>query len=95
MGVPVFSIYDSKYYWHAQNVTCSILKNSDLDFYVCNSTQEIIDKIKILQNKPIEYWETNKEIVRNKFLNGRVCDKKVYIKNIQNLFVNLYNKHKV
>jgi protein O-GlcNAc transferase len=95
MGVPVFSIYDSEFFMHFQNVTCSILKNSNLDFYVCNSTEEIIKKIKILEDKPIEFWKTNKQNIRNKFLNGAVCDQKLYMKNIQDVFVELYNKHRV
>lgn len=95
MGCPVLSLYDSKYFWHAQNVSCSILKNSDLDFYICQNTQEIIDKIKILENKPIEFWNTQKEETRSKFLNGKFCDQKLYMKNIQKLFVELFNKHRV
>ena len=93
MGVPVFSLYDTKYYFHAQNVSVSILKNSGLDFYVCNKTEEIIDKIQNLLDKPIEFWKTQKEDTRDKFLNGLVCNKEIYMKNIQNLFKNLYNKH--
>lgn len=94
MGCPVFSLYDSEYFLHPQNVTCSILKNSDLDFYVCDNTKEIIDKIQILKEKPIEYWKTLKSETRNKFLNGKFCDQKVYMKNIEELFVKLFNKHK-
>lgn len=95
MGVPVLSWWDTTKWIHASNVTCSILKNSDLDFYVCHSTEEIIKKIKILENKPIEFWKTNKQNVRSKFLNGKVCNKDLYLKNIQELFTGLYNKHKV
>lgn len=95
MGVPVFSLYDSKLYVHAQNVTCSLLKNSDLDFYVCDTVDEIIKKIKILEQKPLEFWKTNKQIVRDKFLNGKVCDKDFYLKNLQQLFTDLYNERKV
>jgi predicted O-linked N-acetylglucosamine transferase (SPINDLY family) len=94
MGCPVLSLYDSVTYFHAQNVSCSILKNSDLDFYVCNSTEEIIKKIKILESKPIEFWKTQKEDTRNKFLNGDVCDKFKYLKNIQKVFSELYLKHR-
>lgn len=94
-GVPVFSWYDSKFFFHASNVTASILKNSDLDFYVCDTTDEIIDKIQILLDKPIEFWKTNKEIVKNKFLNGLVCDSKTYMHNIEELFTDLFLKHKV
>jgi protein O-GlcNAc transferase len=93
MGCGVFSIYDSVTYFHAQNVTCSILKNSDLDFYICQNTQEIINKIKILEDKSVEFWKINKQDVRSKFLNGKVCDQKLYLKNIQDLFTELYNKH--
>jgi predicted O-linked N-acetylglucosamine transferase (SPINDLY family) len=93
-GVPVFSIYDKTYFFHAQNVSCSILKNSDLDFYICQNTQEIIDKIKILENKPIEFWKTQKQETRNKFLNGKFCDRKLYMKNIQKLFTDLFEKHR-
>jgi predicted O-linked N-acetylglucosamine transferase (SPINDLY family) len=95
MGVPVLSLYDSKFFFHAQNVTCSILKNSDLDFYVCNSTDEMIHKIKNLEDKPIDFWKTQKEETRNKFLNGKFCNQELYITNIQQLFVDLYNKHRV
>ena len=93
-GVPVLSLYDSVTYLHAQNVTCSILKNSGLDFYICNSVNEIIEKIKILEEKPIEFWKTNKQNVREHFLNGKVCNKKEYVKNVQELFIKLY-KHKI
>lgn len=95
MGVPVFSIMDTTHYYHPQNVSCSILKNSDLDFYICQNTEEIITKIKILQDKPLEFWKTNKQNVKDKFLNGKVCDKKEYMKNIEKLFIDLFNKHVV
>jgi predicted O-linked N-acetylglucosamine transferase (SPINDLY family) len=94
-GCATFSIYDSKYFFHAQNVSCSILKNSDLDFYVCNNTEEIIDKIQILLDKPIEFWKTQKQETRNKFLNGLVCNKSEYMKNIEELFTKLYIKHRI
>lgn len=95
MGCGTFSIYDSEFYMHSQNVTCSILKNSDLDFYICHNTEEIIKKIKILEDKSIDFWKTNKQNIRNKFLNGKVCNQKLYMKNIQELFIELYNKHRV
>lgn len=95
MGVPVFSLYDSEHYMHCQNVTCSILKNSDLDFYICHSIQEIIKKIKILEDKPIEFWETQKETTKSKFFNGKFCNQELYMKNIQKIFVDLFNKHRL
>ena len=94
MGVPVLTVYDDKYYFHATNVTTSILRNSNLDFYVCNTQEEIFEKLLILENKPIEFWKNLKEDVRYKFLNGNVCNKKEYMKNIENLFIELFNKHR-
>ena len=95
MGCPVLSLYDSVTYFHAQNVTCSILKNSDLDFYVCSSTEEIIDKIKILEDKPLEFWKNQKQETRNKFLNGKFTNKELYMKNIQKLFTDLFTPLKI
>jgi predicted O-linked N-acetylglucosamine transferase (SPINDLY family) len=95
MGVPVFSLYDKIFHFHPQNVTVSILKNSGLDFYVCDNNKEIIDKIKILEEKPIEFWKTLKEDTRKQFLNGKVCDKSEYLQNIQALFIDLFNKHRL
>ena len=89
MGVPVFSLYDSTYYFHPQNVSCSILKNSDLDYYVVNSEEEMISKIKELKTKDIKELKID---TRSKFLNGKVCDSKEYMKNIQTLLLDLYNK---
>jgi protein O-GlcNAc transferase len=94
-GVPVFAWHDKTWWCHASNVSASILKNSDLDFYVCNNTEEIIEKIKILEQKPIEFWKTLKIETKNKFLNGFVCNKKEYLKNLERLFIDLYNKHSI
>lgn len=91
MGVPVFSMYDSEYYFHAQNVSCSILKSSGMEDYIINNETEIFDKIATLLDKPNEYWNTLKTNTRSKFTNGSVCDKENYMKNIQELLTGLYN----
>ena len=93
MGVPVFSLYDSTYYFHAQNVSCSILRNSDLDFYVVDNEQDLFEKIKVLIGRGDNFWKGLKEDVRAKFLGGRVCDKDLYINNLQNLLTDLFKKH--
>ena len=93
MGVPVFSLYDSEYYFHAQNVSCSILKNSDLDYYIFNNEDELFQKIEELNQKDTVFWKNLKVDTRNKFTNGKVCNKEEYISNIQELFTQLYNKH--
>lgn len=96
MGVPVFSIYDEVHYFHPQNVTCSILKNSNLDFYICKDSNEVISKInKLMENESGDtYWKTFKKDVKDKFMNGKVCDKKLYMKNIQELFTKLHTESK-
>lgn len=94
MGVPVLSMYDSTDYFHAQNVTCSLLKNSGMDNFIFNNTEELQGMISSLQNKPIEFWKHLKIKTRDQFLQGNVCNKELYMKNIQGLFVDLYNRHK-
>jgi len=93
MGVPVFSLYDSQYYFHAQNVSCSILRNSDLDFYVVDTKEDLFEKIKVLSGRDSNFWKGLKNDVRDKFLGGRVCDKNLYIKNLQKLLTDLFTSY--
>lgn len=86
MGVPVFTVYDSKFYFHAQNVSASILKNSDLEYFVLDNKDDIHNKIKVIQEN---MNLIDKNMIRNKFINGNVCNKKVYMKNIENLLQSL------
>jgi len=96
MGVPVFSFYDKTYYFHPQNVSCSILKNSNLDEYIIYDQPEIYDKIKQLVEKSddIDYWRDLRNRVKSKFANGLVCNKTEYMNNLQNVLENLYNEKK-
>lgn len=94
MGVPVFTLYDSKYYFHPQNVTASILKNSDLDYYILNTQHEIHQKIIELTNKDVSFWTEFKQSIRHKFLTGKVCDDKLYIKNLETMLFDIYNSKK-
>lgn len=94
MGVPVFSIYDSEYYFHAQNVSCSILQNSNMTEYICNNRQELLDKINNLTKQSDDvYWKTLKHEVRSKFTNGLVCNKEQYMNNFQELLKSVYQRH--
>lgn len=93
MGVPVFSLYDSEYYFHAQNVSCSILRNSDLDFYVIRDKEELFEKLKVLSSRDDTFWNNLKNDVRTKFLSGRVCDGDLYMKNLEKLLEDLFKKH--
>lgn len=91
MGVPVYTLYDDKYYFHAQNVTASILKNSGLEEYICYTKEEMIVKINELCKKDDVYWGGLKGSVRDKFINGRVCDKIEYMRNLEELLEKLYS----
>ena len=95
MGTPTFSLYDSETYFHPQNVTCSILKNSDMDNYICQNTDEILVKIKEMEDKPIQFWKELKNNTREQFMNGKVCNQSEYMKDLEGLFIELYKKHKV
>lgn len=97
MGVPVISFYDSINYYHPHNVSCSILKNSNLEEFIINNSSNnsnlfnIISKL--LKNKKNNNdWIKSKKEIRNKFLNGYVCNKKEYLKNFENLMIKLYNE---
>lgn len=92
MGVPVFSLYDSEFFFHAQNVTCSILKASDLQEYIFYNKQELFDRIKSINNEKDDFWYNLKNNTKNKFLSGKVCDQKEYIKNLSNLFKHTFKE---
>jgi protein O-GlcNAc transferase len=94
MGKPVLSIYDSKTFFHPQNVTCSILKNSDLDWFVCDNENKLIEKVKELSENPKDFWRDYPEKIRKQFLEGKVCNKDLFMNNIEKLFEELYFKHK-
>lgn len=95
MGVPVFSMYDTKYYFHPQNVTASILKNTheSFQYYIASTAEEMMHKIGELGERSREFWETLKPTIRSTFLNGGVCNKELYMNNMSQLFVNLFNQH--
>jgi protein O-GlcNAc transferase len=94
MGVPVLSYYDNVNYYHPQNVTASILKNSNLDEYVYTNTiddgnsDSIFKKIDNLLSD-ISIWKNFKMNVRNSFINGKVCNSKEYMNNFEELLLQL------
>ena len=94
MGVPVFTLYDSTTFFHAQNVTASILKNShkDLEYFILSNQEEIYKKLDELEKRDTIYWDSLKETTRNQFINGKVCDKEEYMQNMNNLLTDLYSK---
>jgi predicted O-linked N-acetylglucosamine transferase (SPINDLY family) len=94
MGVPVFTLYDSEYFFHPQNVTASILRNSNLDNYVVNSVDELYIKLQELQNKSSDTWSSFKTNIRSQFLGGKVCDKNAYLANLTKLLCELHQVSK-
>jgi predicted O-linked N-acetylglucosamine transferase (SPINDLY family) len=93
MGVPVFTFYDTEYYFHPQNVTVSILKHShpDLEYYIINNNniEELIQKINDMS------FINLKPKIRKQFLSGNVCDKANYISELTKLLENLYKQKKL
>lgn len=96
MGVPVFSMYDDKYYFHAQNVSCSILKNSGLKKYIIKTGDKLIERISDFSKDVYDnqYWKDLKNDTRLKFTSGLVCNKIEYMKNFQELIKTLFIDHK-
>lgn len=93
MGVPVLTLYDSEKMYHVQNVTTSLVSNSDLDFFVAKSKEEYIKKAIDLSNKPIEYFIKFKKHNREKFFNGWVWKTEPFIKELEEKLFTIYKNH--
>ena len=92
MGVPVLTMYDNVNYYHPQNVTASILKNSNMDEYVFTDENQLINKIQELLLKDDIFWKNLKSNTRNTFLNGIVCNQELYMKHMDEILYNVYSK---
>lgn len=93
MGVPVLTLFDKVRHYHSQNVTTSLLKNSDLDEYVTTSQDEYVERAAYLAEHLDELRDL-KTTVRNKFVNGHVCNYTEFVDNFENTLVDLYKNHK-
>jgi predicted O-linked N-acetylglucosamine transferase (SPINDLY family) len=96
MGTPMFTLYDDKDYFHAHNVSTSIIRNTsqDLEFFILKDRNSIHDKIQEIQIQSDIFWHNLKVETREKFLSGKICDKVLYTKNIEALFTNVFNEKK-
>lgn len=92
MGVPVLTLRDITTHFHAQNVTSSILQNSQLEFYICKNHQDFVDKTKSTVKK-LKNPQFKKEI-RKKFLEGAVCNSQVFVEDFQKLMEKVYVEEK-
>lgn len=90
MGVPVLTLF--KPHLHSHNVTTSLLKNSDLEFYVCYSQDDFAKKIATLLSYDTNtFWKSLKKQTRDKFLTGKVCNQEHFIKNFEKTLLSLLN----
>lgn len=93
MGVPVLTLFDGQNQFHAQNVTSSLMINSDLPEYVCLSEEDYINKVEYFSTH-LEELKNLKTSVRNKFVNGPICNYTQYVNDFEDLLLNTYKNHK-
>ena len=93
MGVPVLTIFDNVRFYHSQNVTTSLLQNSELDEFVTYSQDEYIERAKYLSDHFEQLYDL-KIHTRNKFVNGHVMNHKVFLDDFENILFNLYKNYK-
>ena len=92
MGVPIITLFDNVRHYHAQNVTTTLLKNSDMDEYVCYSEEEYINKAVYYANN-VHKLENLKRETREKFVTGNVCDYKQFNKDFAQMLLTTYQEH--
>jgi protein O-GlcNAc transferase len=93
MGVPVLTQFDNVRHYHSQNVTSSLMKNSNLPEYVSYSQDEYIKKAVEFANS-IDTLSSLKQDVRNKFVNGHICNYTQFVDEFEDLLINVYKNHK-
>jgi protein O-GlcNAc transferase len=74
MGVPVLTLRDTTEYFHAQNVTSSILMYSDMSEYVLRDKLDFKTKSDELFKWEKTRWKNLKVETRSRFIGGNVCD---------------------
>jgi predicted O-linked N-acetylglucosamine transferase (SPINDLY family) len=92
MGVPVLTLFDNKKQLHSQNVSSSLMINSDLPEYVTFSEDEYINKIRYYSTR-IDELKDLKKTVRDKFMNGHVCDYSGFVKEFEDMLSSTYKTH--
>lgn len=93
MGVPVLTLFDSDRILHCQNVSSSLMINSDLPEYVCLSEDEYLKKVQYYSTH-LDELQDLKTVVRNKFVNGPICNYTEFVDNFENLLLHTYKNHK-
>ena len=93
MGTPVLTLFDNTRGYHCQCVTSSLMINSDLPEYVVFSEDEFINKVEYFSTHLDELKNLKKE-VRNKFINGHVCDYTGFVNELEDKLIKVYREHK-
>jgi predicted O-linked N-acetylglucosamine transferase (SPINDLY family) len=93
MGVPVLTLFDNVRHYHSQNVTSSLMKNSNLPEYVSYSQDEYIKKAVDFANS-IDSLSSLKQDVRSKFVHGHICNYTQFVDEFEDLLINVYKNHK-
>jgi predicted O-linked N-acetylglucosamine transferase (SPINDLY family) len=93
MGVPIITFYDKEKEFHSQNVTTSLLINSNLNEYITYSTDEYINKAIEFSQKDSTFFKNLKQNTRNSFLNGYVWQIEPFLDNFQETLYNIYTTH--
>ena len=92
MGCPILTLFDNIKHYHSQNVTSSLLINSDLKEYIAYSREEYIQKAIDFANN-ITDLHNLKEIVRYKFANGKVCNYSEFVADFEDTLLDIYKNH--
>ena len=93
MGVPVLTLYDNKKYYHTQNVTTSLMKNSGLDEYVAYTENDYVNKA-LYFSKHMDKLVNLKKEVRNKFVHSPICNYTEFTHEFEDKMVMLYKNHR-
>ena len=92
MGVPVITLFDDGRQYHCQNVSSSLLVNSGLQEYICYSEDEYVEKVCYYANH-LDKLIGLKIKIREKFLNGHVCDYNGFVEEFENKMLKIYKEH--
>jgi predicted O-linked N-acetylglucosamine transferase (SPINDLY family) len=93
MGVPLITLFDSERGYHSQNVTTSLLKNSNLSEFVATDIPDYINKAVTVSQKDKNYFTNLKIQTREKFMNSPIWKREAFIQNFEETLTNLYINH--
>lgn len=92
MGVPILTLFDNVRGYHSQNVTTSLLRNSDIPEFVTETQDEYVSRAVYL-SRNITSLQNLKYAVRQKFINGAVCNYTQFADEFETTLLDLYKNH--